>query len=607
MGATMNQVMLTKSNFKLGSECLHKLKYYKAKYPSTKNENEMLKFFAEGGFMVEAIAHAVMRENHNVEFEKTLEVGRFSARVDAFEITGDQLVLTEIKAKGVKSPDLDQFFLKTKRVVNGDWETYMLDITFQVMVAEMMYPHLEVIPQLCLVNSNKTCGIEAIYSKVDLIPDNGSRDFGIPSAVYTGDVDALRSDHFLEFINVRECVDSLMNDVKAGAQRMLDFLDGKMPEVAPAISTGKCKLCEYRDADEARNGFSECWGETPPRGNHIIDLYRVGNAGKELESEVEVRIAKRQFNLADLPEHFLDGGKSYEAPRRHQYSAVHTGKEVFTPQLADLFTEVTYPLIFMDFEASRIPVPYHAGMKPYELVAFQFSCHIIESPDSTDLLHHEWLNLKDVYPNEEFLTNLRRVVGDTGTILVWSHYEASLLKNVREQLRERGALSEEMEKWLESVLGEKDGKEIKIPSRILDLLKKSVAHYHHPEMQGSHSIKRVLDAVWSGASDLWIHPWFKDYYEVDADGKALDPYKTLVRPDNFEYLGDSIDEDEVNDQERGVTDGVGAMRAYQDMLFGLNRDNPAIRDSMRDSLLRYCELDTAAMVMIWEYWKQKTS
>jgi hypothetical protein len=42
----------------------------------------------------------------------------------------------------------------------------------------------------------------------------------------------------------------------------------------------------------------------------------------------------------------------------------------------------------MDFEASRIPVPYHADMKPYELVAFQFSCHVMESPDSTELLHH---------------------------------------------------------------------------------------------------------------------------------------------------------------------------------------------------------------------------
>jgi hypothetical protein len=604
MGLNMNQVVLTKSNFKTGDECLHKLKYYKAKYPSTKNDNEMLKFFAEGGFLVEAIAHAVMGANPNVEFEKTLEVGRFSARVDAFDLTADRLVLTEIKAKGVESADIDQFFTKRDRKVIGNWKKYMQDIAFQVMVAEMKYPHLTVIPQLCLVNNNKSSGVEAIYSKVDLIPDDGSRDFSLPRAVYTGDVDVLRKDHFLEFINVRECVDSLMDDVKADAQRMLDFLDGNMPSTIPDISIGKCKTCEYRDAGGSQDGFSECWGETPPRGSHIIDLFRVGNGDGALKAEVNVRISERKFNLADLPEHILDGGKSYEAPRRHQHMALQTGDEVFSPGLADEFGAVTYPLIFMDFEASRIPVPYHAGMKPYELVAFQFSCHIIESSESTELIHHEWLNLQDVYPNEEFLTNLRQVVGDTGTILVWSHYEASLLKEVRRQLQGRGLFSGESEKWLRGVLGGKDESGTEIPARILDLLKVSEAHYYHPEMKGSHSIKKVLDAVWSGAPELWTHPWFKDYYAVDAGGRALDPYRTLVSPDNFEYLGDSVDlEDE---DEVGVTDGVGAMRAYQDMLFGMNRDNPAIRDSMRDSLLRYCELDTAAMVMIWEYWKNLT-
>jgi hypothetical protein len=595
---TANQVMLTKSNFKLGAECLHKLKYYKAKYPSTKNDNEMLKFFAEGGFMVEAIAHAVMSANPNVEFEKTLESGRFTARIDAFEQTSDQIVLTEIKAKSIKSSDPDQFFLKTSRTVNGTWREYMLDIAYQVMVTEMQFPDLKVVPQLCLVNSSKSCGIEAIYSNVDVILDNGSRDFSLPSAVYTGDVRALRADHFLEFINVRECVDSLMDEVKTEAQRMLNFLDGQMPNASPDISTGKCKTCEYRDADTAQDGFTECWGKTPPRGGHIIDLFRVGNGNNALKTEVDVRISTRQFNLADLPDTFLDGGSSYEMPRRHQLAAVRTGAEVCNPKIAEVFSGVTYPLVFMDFEASRIPVPYHAGMKPYELVAFQFSCHIIESPDSTDLLHHEWLNLQDVYPNEDFIKNLRQVVGDKGTILVWSQYEASLLKEVRRQLQERGQLTGELMKWFTGVLGGDNESGTEIQSRILDLLKVSEANYYHPAMKGSHSIKKVLDAVWSGASDLWTHPWFGKYFAADENGNAIDPYKTLARPDNFGYLGDTEDSDEY-----AVTDGVGAMRAYQDMLFGLNRHNLALRESMRDSLLRYCELDTAAMVMIWEYWK----
>jgi hypothetical protein len=562
----------------------------------------MLKFFAEGGFLVEAIAHAVMRQNPDVEFEKNLDAGQFSARIDAFEQFPDRIVMTEIKAKGVKSADPDQFFAKRTRAVNGDWRKYMLDITFQVMVAEMLYPGVPIVPQLCLVNSNTPCGIDAIYSNVNLVPDDGTRDFSLPRAVYTGDVDALRSDHFLEFINVRECVDLLMDEVKRESQRMIDFLDGKSATITPELTVKFCKNCEFRDADDARDGFTECWGVSPPRGSHIIDLSRAGNGNNELKSEITERITRGDLKLVDLPDHFLDDGKTYEAPRRHQLEAARTGQEVLSSQLGSVLGNVTYPLYFMDFEASRIPVPYHAGMKPYELVAFQFSVHVIEGPDSTELVHHEWLNLHDVYPNEEFISHLRQAIGDVGTVCVWSPYEASLLKEVRRQLRERGVWTPDTDDWLTQVLGSSNDEVKPLNPRIIDLMKVSEAHYCHPLMNGSHSIKRVLDAVWSEAHGLWIHPWFAQYYAQDASAQVIDPYKTLANSDSPYDLGETDDSDDPD--EIGVTDGVGAMRAYQDMLFGMNRDNLALRDSTRDALLAYCKLDTAAMVMIWEYWKQ---
>jgi hypothetical protein len=393
-----------------------------------------------------------------------------------------------------------------------------------------------------------------------------------------------------------------MDEVKISSQQMIDFLDGHMPHVTPVLGTKNCKSCEYRDADAAKNGFSECWGSTPPRGLHIIDLFREGNGSGDLRGEVASRIASGDFLLSELPGHFLDGGSTYEAPRRHQLAAARSGKEVFSRYLKDALTNVTYPLYFMDFEASRIPVPYHAGMKPYELVAFQFSCHVMESPDSTELLHHEWLNLQDVYPNEEFLQQLHNTIGDTGTVFVWSHYEASLLRTVRAQLQERGVFTSQLDSWLTGLLGVKNAKGKPQGGRIVDLLKLSEAHYCHPLMMGSHSIKRVLDAVWSDSPHLWTHPWFASYFQTGSDRKPIDPYKTLEQPDDPLYLGDSEDGEDGKDT-GAVTDGVGAMRAYQDMLFGTNKDNLALRDTMRDSLLRYCKLDTAAMVMIWEHWK----
>ena len=51
-----------------------------------------------------------------------------------------------------------------------------------------------------------------------------------------------------------------------------------------------------------------------------------------------------------------------------------------------------------------------------------------------------------------------------------------------------------------------------------------------------------------------------------------------------------------------VKNGTGAMRAYEHIRYGLAASDQAARKSMRRQLMRYCELDTAAMVMVWKYW-----
>ena len=589
----------------LGYDCPFKLKYRKAGYPDSLRENEMLEFFAEAGFMVEAIAHAVMRANPLVEFEKTLSHERYYARLDGFEEFADRIVLTEIKAKSVESADPEQFFKKKSREVNGDWLQYMLDITFQVMVAEACYPGKRVAPRICVVNKNSPCGIDAIFRNIDLIEDSADRDRSLPRAVYTGDVEALRADHFLEFIDVRECVDVLMPEVRAKAKELLMFLHGERPDITPQLGVSPCKTCEYRDVDPQHDGFAECWGPTPPRGANVIDLYRAGNGSNELKDEIARRVASGKLTLVDLPVHMLDGGGSYGAPRRNQMQAAVTTREVVGEGLAASLGALRYPLHFIDFEASRIPVPYVAGMKPYEVVAFQFSCHTIASADPATLVHREWLNLRDVYPNEEFLRELRAAIGDEGTVLIWSGYELTTLRHVRRQLRDREMLKPDLAAWLEGLIGPVpgDGEEDKsVGKRVVDMLKISQAHYAHPLMRGAHGIKKVLDAIWSNAPHLWADPWFASYFVKDASGNVLDPYRTLAAAPIGIDLADASDSDDPD----AVTDGVGAMRAYQDMLYGLHKNDAAMRDKMRDSLFRYCGLDTAAMVIVWKHWRHAT-
>ena len=599
----MTKHHLTKSNFKLGCDCPFKLRYYKAKYPSTLQDNEMLEFFAEGGFMVEAIAHAVMlQHNPSATFEKTFTHGRYSARVDGWETDGKRATLTEIKAKSVDSGDPEQFFGANGEVL-GTWRDYLLDITFQVMVARAANPGLHITPKLCAVNKTKPSNLEAIYAKIDLLEDDSDR--SKPRAVFTGDAKALAADHFLEFIDCSHAVESLMNEVVKSAAMLLEFMDGKRPDIAPALTANPCKKCEFRGAHLEPNGFTECWGQTPPIGAHVIDLPH-GIRGKELGATVAAMLERRDYELANIPDSAIEGGKSYGPPRRHHVQTLRTNEVVQEPELVDVLKGLEYPLHFIDFEASRIPVPYLPGMKPYEQVAFQFSCHTLASPDATNLQHSQWLNLRDVYPNDEFVRELRKSIGETGTVLVWSHYEKTTLKGVRRQLRERGVLDASLAGWFDALVGREvaDGED-ETPveqTRIVDMLKLSQRYFSHPAMNGSHSIKRVLDSVWATGEFLWTDPWFAQYYKIDADGRPLDPYLTLKLTSASFELDESLDADGSGES---VTDGVGAMRAYQTMIYGARRGDEAHRTQLAEALYRYCGLDTAAMVMIWRYWRTK--
>ena len=44
------------------------------------------------------------------------------------------------------------------------------------------------------------------------------------------------------------------------------------------------------------------------------------------------------------------------------------------------------------------------------------------------------------------------------------------------------------------------------------------------------------------------------------------------------------------------------MSAYQDMLYGLARDEPEKQHRLREALWLCCKLDTLAMIVIWEHW-----
>ena len=592
--------ILSKSDFMLGKGCPFKLKYKKAGFPSTRADDPFAAFFAKGGFMVEALAHAILSEDPRVEFERTISHGRFHARVDAFLDRGDAIVITEIKSATVEGDHVDQFLDKSGSEVVGKKRKYLEDLTYQVMVAQRAYPGRTVIGRLCAVDKSKTSSIESIFDKIEILRDDDA-DKSAPRAIYRGDVEALRADHFLAVIDADKAIELLMPEVTAKASELLDFLDGNRPDITPQLSIRLCKGCEYRGANLNPSGFESCWGTEA--GEHLsIDLHRAGN-DKGLVSVIADGWAEGKRSLRDIPDSVLERGKSYGPPRRNQVRSARTNEEIVEPALADSLSGLTYPLYFVDFETSSIPVPFHPGMKPYEKVGFQFSVHSVAGDTSPVLGHSEWLNLKDAFPNLEFLRELREVIGEDGTVVTWSPYEASTLRGFRDQLNVRGLLDPGLSEWVDVLVGDKSASGSSL--RIVDLAELSRQHFAHPQMNGSHSIKKVLDAIWADAEHLWEHPWFRDFVVRDGSDTPVDPYQALIMRNTTGITITDQSDDDVDDDAMNVNQGVAAMEAYQALLFGERRNDPDYADRLKRALLEYCKLDTAAMVMVWMHWRHR--
>jgi hypothetical protein len=150
---------------------------------------------------------------------------------------------------------------------------------------------------------------------------------------------------------------------------------------------------------------------------------------------------------------------------------------------------------------------------------------------------------------------------------------------------------------------------------MVDMYPLAQIHYYHRRMGSRKSIKAVLDAMMSTSITL------KERYsrplefgtnlqgmvmhQVDpATGKTRDPYQLL--PPVFEGLNlDDLGNLEFFTEVEDLRDGGAAMMAFARMQF--TETGELERKRTMEALLRYCELDTLAMVMVWQGWNQSSA
>ncbi|ODS32085.1 MAG: hypothetical protein SCARUB_02792 [Candidatus Scalindua rubra] len=82
----------------------------------------------------------------------------------------------------------------------------------------------------------------------------------------------------------------------------------------------------------------------------------------------------------------------------------------------------------------------------------------------------------------------------------------------------------------------------------------------------------------------------------NAEGIPYDTYKLL--PNKYEDL--DLDPEDILFEGGNIQDGAGALIAFGKMQFTEMQEDE--REALKEALLQYCELDTLAMVMIYEHW-----
>lgn len=220
-----------------------------------------------------------------------------------------------------------------------------------------------------------------------------------------------------------------------------------------------------------------------------------------------------------------------------EFELYHKDPMIKKDKIKAFLKTLSYPLYFLDFETYQQSIPKYDGIKPYMQIPFQYSLHYIEE-ENGQLKHKEFLAEADMDPRRSLALRLIEDIPKNVCILAYNmSFEKTVIKNLAQLYPD---LQEHLMNLYDHI------HDLMIPFFNRD--------YYTEDMHGSYSIKYVLPALFPKDPSL-------DYHNLNL-----------------------------------IHNGGEAMSAYAD-LGKLSKND---QQKIRENLLKYCELDTYAMVKIWE-------
>lgn len=248
--------------------------------------------------------------------------------------------------------------------------------------------------------------------------------------------------------------------VREAARELARF--SRLAEKPPAALGRACRDCEFRNT---------CWPDLPSPS--VLDFHQGEGGWRNVEKLLGAGIA----DLSAVPP-----TASLTRVQKRQVVATRSRRLVAERGARSALTRaVRRPLHFLDFEAARFPVPLFTGQHPYDLIPFQWSCHIDRAPD-TFPEHRDFLWTDGGDPSRAFAESLLRETESKGSVIVYSSFEQETIQTLAERFPDLRAPLESLH------------------ARIFDLLPVLRRHFYHPDFGGSFSIKSVLPVLVPGRS-----------------------------------------------------------------------------------------------------------
>ena len=615
---------LTKTLFKKGLECPIKLS---VDYESSEDKNEFLDALADGGFQAEELSRlyyspGVLIEDYDyaTSLQKTRDLIKkpksiiyeaaflhenLFIRTDILVKTDNVIKVIEVKAKSFDST-MENIFKSKSGNIRQQWRTYLFDLAFQKYVVKKNYPEYKIESHLMLADKSKKASIDGLNQLFQITKDPNVRT-GIMRKVDTLEA---TGDPIMESRNISDLINDII-EKDIHKIHGLSFLE--LVENFTEVYTNQ-KEIDWKNY----NGHvcRECWieqfdmSENDKLRPNIYELWQFRKQKKLFKSNVFFldQLVKSDFD--DTHDNYLSV-KSRQWLQIEKRVAESLGKPVdFYLDVENLRHEMVewkFPLHFIDFETCTSALPFTRGRHPYEQIAFQYSHHIVYS-DGNIQHKSEYINAEPgKFPNYEFVRSLKKdLENDKGSVFKYATHENSILNAIYDQLidsdeKDKGELMD----FIKSITNKKENSELvwrgdRDMIDMCDLVKK---YFYDSYMKGSNSIKVVLPAVIKicefvnkkyskPISEINLtslnfsgnHVWIKD--------GNLDPYISLPAPD-FSKV-----ENPVGDINK-LNNGGDALTAYAKIQY--QEMSSQERNIIKQSLLKYCELDTLAMVMIYEF------